>query len=125
MAALRYSLVLVLLLCSCAFSKQGDNIVIENNIDGCFSFTSSQLGLDNEPVILKANIGAENKNADCMCKSALFKYVAYQKNEGEINNLISGTFTTLGKSVVSFPIAVQKQLIFPKIPIHISMSCSN
>lgn len=125
MAALKYSLVLVLLLCSCAFSKQGDNIVIENNIDGCFSFTSSQLSLDSEPVILKANIGTANKNADCVCRSALFKYVAYQKNEGEINNLISGTFTTIAKNAVSFPIAVQKQLIFPQIPIHISVSCSN
>lgn len=125
MAALKFSLLAMCLLCSCAYSQHQKSVNLESLVDGCFTFTDITLDVSKEPVLATASINLKAENADCPCKSAVMKYAAFQKNEGNTFDLLSGQFSILGKESVVLPIAVQKQLIFPDNPIHLSLSCSS
>ncbi len=125
MAALRFSVLAIFLLCSCAHSQAQKGVIVESQIDGCFTFNSITLDASKEPVLATASISPKTANADCPCKSAAMKYTAFQKKDGNTFNLLSGQFSILGKESVVLPIAVQKQLIFPDMPIHLSLSCSD
>lgn len=126
MAILRNSLFIILLIYSCADSAQPNkNVVINNHIEGCFTFTNWQIDSNKEPVLLHASIGSGKKNRECPCKSALFKYTVTQKDGHDFDTLLIGTFTTLNKNTVALPLAVQKQLIFNKVPINLSVTCSS
>jgi hypothetical protein len=83
------------------------------------------LDTSKEPVLATASISTKTANTDCPCKSALMKYTAFQKKDGNTFNLLSGQFSILGKESVVLPIAVQKQLIFPDTLVHLSLSCSD
>lgn len=124
MAALRFSVLAILFLCSCAHSQAPKNVVIESQVEGCFSFKTSALDTDKEPLLLVASINSKAETGECPCKSALMKYTAFQKKDGNIFNLLSGQFSVLGKDKIVLPIAVQKQLVFPDVPIHLSLSCA-
>jgi len=125
MAVLRSSILIAFLFFSFACSAEKNNVIIFNQIKGCFGFESWQLNIQEEPVVLHVSVKQKNKNMECPCKSALIKYTASQKIEGSVSNLLTGYFTTLGKDSVILPVSVQKQIIFPKIPIEITLSCSN
>lgn len=125
MAAPRFSILAIILLCSCAQSQPPKNVEVESLVDSCFTFNNITLDASKEPVLATASISQKTANTDCPCKSALMKYTAFQKKDGNTFNLLSGQFSILGKESVVLPIAVQKQLIFPDTPIHLSVSCSN
>lgn len=125
MAAAKFSVLAIFLLCSCAHSQSQKNVEVESLVDGCFTFTNITLDVTKEPVLATASINLKPENAECPCKSAVMKYTAFQKNDGNTFELLSGQFSILGKESVVLPIAAQKQLIFPDIPIHLSLSCSN
>lgn len=125
MAAPRFSVLAALLLSACAHSQAEKNIKVESLVDSCFTFSNITLDASKEPVLATASISQKTANTDCPCKSALMKYTAFQNKDGNIFNLLSGQFSTLGKESVVLPIAVQKQLIFPDTPIHLSVACSN
>ena len=118
------NLLIALLLSSCAPSGQNENAIIESLVDGCFTLTGMQLDTSKEPVILRVIVSPENKKLDCPCKSALYKYTAFQERENETYNLMSGHFTTRGKETVLLPVSVQRQLIFSKNPVLINLACS-
>ncbi len=125
MAALRFSFLAILFLCSCAHSQAPKNIVIESQVGGCFSFNTLDFEKNKEPLLLTASINSKTETGECPCKSALMKYTAYQKKDGNIFNLLSGQFSVLGKEKIVLPIAVQKQLVFKDAPIYVSLSCSS
>ena len=125
MVAPKFSVLALLFLCSCAQSQPQQSVEIESLVDGCFTAGSFALDATKEPVLATASITSNTATADCPCKSAVMKYTAFQKKDGNTFNLISGQFSVLGKENIALPIAVQKQLIFPNIPIRISLSCSN
>jgi hypothetical protein len=125
MAAPRFSILTIILLCSCAHSQPPKNVDVESLVDSCLTFGNIILDASNEPVLATASIIQKTGNADCPCKSALMKYKAFQKNNGHTFNLLSGQFSILGKESVVLPIAVQKQLIFPDTTIYLSLSCSD
>lgn len=124
MAALKSSLVVVFLLYSLACSGKNENATIKSYVEGCFTLTELKLDTTQEPIILRATVGPEDKKQDCPCKSALFEYSAYQERENETHNLMTGNFTTMGKEFVLLPVSVQKQLIFSDKPILVKLSCS-
>ena len=125
MVTLRNSIFITCLLYSCADSAQpGHNVVINNQIEGCFTLSNWQLDLSKEPVLLHVTVGSGKKNRECPCKSALFKYTVTQKDGPDYDTLLIGTFTTLNKNTLLLPLAVQKQLVFTNVPINISLSCS-
>jgi hypothetical protein len=124
MAAQKNSLLMTLLLFSCACSGQSENVVIDNHIEGCFTLSSLRLDSGSEPVLLHAKIDDGAERQECPCTSALFKYTAYQESRDGKNSLISGYFTTLQKEVAVLPISVQKQLIFSGVPIRVDLACS-
>ncbi len=125
MAALKSSILIVFLFSSFACSAEKNNVTIHNPIKGCLGFESWRLNIQEEPVVINVSVKHENNKMDCPCKSALIKYTASQEIEGNVFNLLSGYFTTLGMDTVILPVSVQKQIIFPKIPIDITLSCSN
>ncbi len=125
MAAPRFSVLAALLLCACAHSQAEKNIKVESQVEGCFTLQNIALDTSKEPVLATALININTATTDCPCKSAVMKYMAYQKKDGNNFDLLSGQFSILGKESVALPIAVQKQLIFPDIPIYLSLSCSN
>jgi hypothetical protein len=125
MAAPKFSILALFLLCSCAHSQPQHNIKIESLVDGCFTFSNIMLDVTKEPVLATASIKPATENADCPCKSAAMKYTVDQKKDGNTFNLLSGQFSVLGKESVVLPIAVQKQLIFQDAPIYLSLSCSS
>jgi len=125
MAIFRHSLFTIIFLSSCAHSTQLSDVDIDNQIEGCFTLKNWQLDTSKEPVILRASFGPENKKFECPCKSALVKYSVTQKIEISTSYLLTGNFTSLGKDYVNLPIAVQKQLIFSDIPLHISLTCAH
>jgi hypothetical protein len=125
MAVPRFSVLILFLLCSCAHSQPKKNIEVRSLVDGCFNFNNIILDTTQDPVLATASITPKTSNADCPCKSAVMKYTAYQKRNGNTFNLLSGQFSILGKERVVLPIAAQQQLIFQDTPIHISLSCSD
>lgn len=125
MAAPRFSILAIFLLCSCAHSQPQKKVEVESLVDGCFIFNNITLDVSKEPVLAAASISNKTANADCPCKSAAMKYTAFQRKDGNTFTLLSGQFSILGKESVVLPIAVQKQLIFPDTPIHLSLSCSD
>lgn len=125
MAAPKFSVLAFILLCSCANSQSRQNIQVESLVDGCFTFSKVMLDVTQEPILATAPIKPAAENSDCPCKSAIMKYTAFQKKDGNTLDLLSGQFSVLGKERVVLPVAVQKQLIFPDTPIRLSLSCSN
>ena len=125
MAAPKFSILALFLLCSCAHSQPQQSMKVESLVDGCFTFSNITLDITKEPVLATASIKPATENADCPCKSAVMKYSAFHKKDGNTFNLLSGQFSVLGKENVVLPIAVQKQLIFQDAAIHLSLSCSN
>lgn len=125
MAARRFSVLAIVLFCSCAHSQSQKGVIVESQVDGCFTSNNITLDVSTEPVLVTASINSKTANADCPCKSAVIKYTAFQKKDGNTFNLLSGQFSILGKESVVLPIAAQKQLIFPDMPIHLSLSCSD
>jgi len=125
MAAPIFSILAIFLLCSCAHSQTQKTVEVESLVDGCFTFNNIILDASKEPVLAAASISTKTANADCPCKSAAMKYTAFQRKDGSTFTLLSGQFSILGKESVILPIAVQKQLIFPDTPIHLSLSCSD
>ena len=123
MAVLRFSILTALFLCSCAHSQQLKNVEVKSNVEGCFSFKALSFDLSKEPLLLIAEINSTAANNDCPCKSAIMKYTASQKRDGEISNLLSGQFSVLGKEKITLPIAVQRELVFKDSPIQLSLSC--
>ncbi|WP_226662377.1 DUF2195 family protein [Microbulbifer aggregans] len=122
MVALRSSVFFVLILCACVHTAQGGNVSIDTSVDACFRLNDVSLDMSVEPVILSASVTPAIASGSCPCKSALFKYSAYQN--GANSSLITGVFTTLGKEVVSLPVAAQTQLIFPDQGLTINLACS-
>lgn len=114
---LRFSVLVIFFLCSCAHSQPQKNIEVTNLVEGCFTLNNITLDIGKEPVLAAASINPKTANADCPCKSAIMKYSAFQKKDGNTFNLLSGQFSILGKDSVVLPIAVQKQLIFSDAPI--------
>lgn len=125
MAVLKYSVLAIAFVYSSAQSQDQKSVRVESRVEGCFTLTNIILDISKEPVLANSSINLNTRNADCPCKSALMKYTAAQKKGGNTFELLSGHFSMLGKERVSLPIAVQKQLTFPDIPIHLSLSCSN
>lgn len=125
MAALRFSILSVLFLCSCANSQPQENIEIDSLVNDCFVFNMIAVDTTKEPVIATGKITIQPTNVDCPCKSALMKYTATQEKNGNSFKLLSGQFTILGKETITLPIAVQKQLIFKETPINLAFSCSD
>lgn len=125
MAAQKFSILALFLLCACAHSQPQKSIEVESVVDGCFAVNNIILDATKEPVLASASITPKTANIDCPCKSAVMKYTAFQKKDGNTFNFLSGQFSILGKESIVLPIAVQKQLIFPDIPIHLSLSCSS
>lgn len=125
MATPRFSVLAALLLCACAHSQAEKNIKVENQVEGCFTLQNIALDTSKEPVLATALTNIDTAAIDCPCKSAVVKYMAYQKKDGNNFDLLSGQFSILGKESITLPIAVQKQLIFPNTPIHLTLSCSN
>jgi len=125
MATSRLEALAIILLCFSAHSQSQQNIKMESLVDGCFTFQNIIVDATKEPVLATALIKTKTENADCPCKSAVIKYSAFQKKDGNTVNLLSGQFSILGKESVVLPIAVQQQLIFPDTPIHLSLACSN
>ncbi len=125
MAALRYSFLYVLFMSSCVTPAETKEIIIDNDIEGCFTLKFLKLDFMHEPVVLHASVFPEKSNLECPCKSALVKYSSIQKKGTDYYTLLEGNFTALGKNIVILPIAVQKQLILPNIPINILLSCSD
>jgi len=123
MAVLRFSILTVLFLCSCAHSQQLKNVEVKSNVEGCFSFKALSLDMNKEPLLIVAEIKSATANGDCPCKSAVMKYTASQNRGGEVYNLLSGQFSVLGKEKVTLPIAVQRELVFKDSPIQLSLSC--
>ena len=125
MAAPKFSILTLFLFCFSAHSQSQQNIKVESLVDGCFTFQNIILDATKEPVLATALIKTKTENADCPCKSAVIKYSAFQKKDGNTVNLLSGQFSILGKESVVLPVASQKQLIFPDTPIHLSLACAN
>lgn len=125
MAALKFSVLTIFFLCSCAHSQHQKSVKVESLVDGCFTFNNITLDVSKEPVLATASINLKPANADCPCKSALMKYTAFQKNDGNIFELLSSQFSTLDKESVVLPIAVQKQLIIQDTAIYLSLSCAS
>ena len=123
MAAPKFSVLALFILCSCAHSQPQKSIEVESLVDGCFTLSNVTLDATKEPVLATALISQKIANAECPCKSALMKYTAFQNKDGNTFNLLSGQFSILGKESIILPIAVQKQLIFPEVPIHLFLSC--
>ena len=125
MATRRYSLFAFLILYSCVNHAEPNRLNIKNRIEGCFTITKWQLNTKHEPVTLRVSVGPEKKGSDCPCKSALFSYTVRQKEGSAYRNLLGGVFTTMNKSYVVLPVAIQKQLMADTTPIDISLTCSN
>ncbi|WP_439134781.1 DUF2195 family protein [Pseudomaricurvus sp.] len=125
MAALRYSFLLVFLLSSCAHSGNTNEIVVNNQVEGCFTVVDTDLDTSAEPVILKTSISTGNAGAECVCKSALMKYEASQNAGANVATLMSGSFSILNRKTITLPVTSQKQLLYPNIPVQIHFSCSN
>lgn len=112
MAAPKFSVLTLFLFCLSAHSQSQQNIKVESLADGCFTFQNIALDATKEPVLATASIKTKTENTDCPCKSAVMKYSAFQKKDGDTFNLLSGQFSILGKESVVLPVASQKQLIF-------------
>ncbi len=125
MAAPKFSVLTLFLFCLSAHSQSQQNIKVESLVDGCFTFQNIIVDATKEPVLATASIKTKTENTDCPCKSAVMKYSAFQKKDGDTFNLLSGQFSILGKESVVLPVASQKQLIFPDTPIHLSLACAN
>ncbi len=125
MAAPKFSVLALFLFCLSAHSQSQQNIKVESLVDGCFTFQNIILDASKEPILATVSINTKSENTDCPCKSAVMKYSALQKKDGNPFNLLSGQFSILGKGSVVLPIAVQRQLIFPDAPIYLSLSCFN
>lgn len=123
MVALRFSVLALFFLCACAQSQQA--LKVKSLVDGCFTVGRITLDETNEPVLATASINSSTATADCPCKSAVMAYTVSQKKDGNTFTLISGQFSALGKTSIDFPIAVQKQLVFPNTPILIAFACAD
>ena len=126
MVVRKFSLTAVslMLFSSCAQSGVEQVADINSEVTGCFTISDQRL-LDHEPVILSTTIGEGDQTRSCPCQSALFRYSAYQNKTGSIHSLMSGYFTTLGKTEVLLPVAVQKQLIFSDVPLVVKVECAS
>ena len=124
MAAQKYSLCLVMLICSCVNSGTISDIEIINQVQGCSTLLDNGVQ-QGEPVMLKLEVQNGNAAQDCECKSALFQYTAFQTHEGSTSNLISGSFTTFNKTSVTLPVSVQSQLIYDDQPLSVRIVCAN
>ena len=119
----RYSLLVTLLIYSCTFSTQAEDVVIQNQADGCFELSKSSLVERGESVWISATVAAAKPDSDCPCKSALFSYSAFQKRDQQIIKILSAQFTMMTKASIELPVAAQKQLLFPDQPVYLDITC--
>lgn len=125
MAAPRNSFLITLLLCGCTFSTHAEDAIIQNRVEGCFVLSNSALTDRGESVWVSATVAMAKPDSDCPCKSALFSYSAFQKHDQQINKLVSGQFTIMGKASIELPVVAQKQLLFPQQPLYIDITCGS
>lgn len=126
MEALKFSILITVLLCACAYSEQNSEIAIDDNaVKGCIKITKKSVNLGQDPIMLSLSIDPEDNLESCPCKSSLMKYSAYQIQGEDISHLVDANFSSLGVNQISLPVAVQGRLLFQKMPIHVRISCAN
>lgn len=124
MAAQKYKLIASLLVVSCSNLNANPNLILHNNISGCFVASEPEFKASGEMSTAQISV-SDSEKFDCPCKSALVSYSATQTQQGNISTLLTGTFTTLGKETVVLPVAVQNQLIFKDSPVNLSFKCAS
>ncbi len=110
MAAQRYSLFLIIFICSCVHSATISNLSVKNQAQGCFTLLKKDVQRG-EPVVLNFDVGVGDATQDCPCKSALFKYAVSQENGKDVSSPITGNFTIINKKSVTLLLSVQSQHI--------------
>jgi hypothetical protein len=122
MAVLKYSLVTIFVLSSCAVVQKATEVKINNTVNGCFSITRLEAALA-DPTLIRIAV-SPNSSGDCPCKSALLKYTVVQKVENHENFLMSGHFSPLGIDELTLPLSVQSRLIVQGSPVSLNVACS-
>lgn len=115
----------LVLLAACAQSGDQLEVVIDNRAGSCLTLTDPRLDARAEPVVLTAGISVADPAADCECKSALIEYHSSQTVDGRPSELLSGNFSVLNRGQVVLPVAVQRQLIYPELPLQIRLACAS
>jgi hypothetical protein len=120
MGVLKNSLFLLIALFSVACSATDDGFSLSYETEGCFNLSNIAKEKIGEAVFLRANI---THKEECGCKSALFKYRAYQSLDAIESELIQGYFTTLSRESLSIPVSAQEKIIYTKSPVRVIFSC--
>lgn len=120
----KYSIFLVMVMCSCVHSEAITGVNIDNQIKGCANFNNKGIQRG-EPVILNLEVKDRDVTQACPCKSALFQYTASQISGKDVSTLITGSFTALNKKSVALPLSVQSQLVYKELPINLHITCAN
>lgn len=122
MAALKFNLIVLILLSSCAVTQKPLATQIFNKADGCFILTETGATLS-DPVLLDISV-KEQTSTECPCKSTLLNYSVFQKMDGYENHLISGSFSPLNVVKLQLPLAVQSRLIVKNKPLVVNITCA-
>ena len=121
MVALRSSLFLLITILSAACSATNNNFYFSYKTAGCFNLSDTSKEIIGETIFLIAKISHKK---ECGCKSALFKYRAYQSLDNIESELIQGYFTTLSRESLSLPVSAQKNSVYANNSIRVSFSCA-
>lgn len=123
MAALKFSLIALFTLSSCAIAQNPIKVSINNSAQGCFALEVSSFDLA-EPSTFTVSVNS-NASGDCPCKSSLLKYLVVQQLEDHENFLISGVFSPLGVAELILPLSAQTRLVVEDKPILVSVTCAS
>lgn len=125
MAAPKFNLLAVVLLCSCAQVALIQDLIIDDQTGGCFTTSDSKVKRHNEMLVLEFAPGEAAADSDCRCKSASIGYASFEIADGVLVPLLTGEFSALSEDPLALPIAKQVQGPHEDKSLVVKFTCTN
>lgn len=123
MAALKYSLLYIVVLTSCA-TAESYKVDIENSLSKCILIESSKLNLEEEIPSISLYYKTISQTGACGCKSALNSYSSYLNIDGNKSFLLTSKFTFIGSTSVNIPLSAQRKVLGNYSTFNLVIDCA-
>lgn len=122
MAALKFSLILLLFITSCA-SANNDKISFDNGLEKCINFSNITLVENTKIPLLLIDLEVVEPISGCGCKSALGEFTVTSLYDTYESYLITGKIPLLESGEKHIPISTDSTLIKNK-QLNLKLNCS-
>jgi hypothetical protein len=123
MAVLKFSILAIFLLASCASAENLNKVTFNNQLNNCISISNKTITNENLIPIVCFDLNIIKPIGECGCKSALGSYTVFLNNDDYKSFILGGKVILLKSGKKYLPITSEKSLINNK-DILINISCS-